>query len=36
MDITLDKQLKALRKERNVTQEELANHLGITVQAISK
>ena len=36
MDITLDKQLKALRKERNVTQEELANHLGITVQAVSK
>lgn len=36
MDIKLDKQLKALRKEKNVTQEELARHLGITVQAVSK
>ncbi len=36
MNITLDKQLKSLRKEKDITQEELANHLGITVQAVSK
>lgn len=36
MNITLDKQLKKLRKDKNITQESLANHLGITVQAVSK
>ncbi len=36
MNITLDKQIKKLRKEKNITQESLANHLGITVQAVSK
>jgi len=36
MNITLDKQIKKYRKEKNKTQEDLANHLGITVQAVSK
>lgn len=36
MNITLAQQLKKYRKEKNKTQEELANHLGITVQAVSK
>lgn len=36
MNITIDKQLKKLRKERDITQESLAKHLGITVQAVSK
>ncbi len=36
MNITFNNQLKKLRKEKNITQEALANHLGITVQAVSK
>ncbi len=36
MNITIDKQLKKLRKDKDITQEALANHLGITVQAVSK
>ena len=36
MDILLSEQLKKLRKDRQGTQEELALHLGITTQAISK
>lgn len=36
MNIFLSKQLKKLRKEKGNTQEELAIHLGITTQAVSK
>ena len=36
MNIFLSKQLKKLRKEKGNTQEELAVHLGITTQAVSK
>lgn len=36
MNIFLSKQLKKLRKEKGNTQEELATHLGITTQAVSK
>lgn len=36
MNITLNEQLKKLRKQKGNTQEDLASHLGITVQAISK
>ncbi len=36
MNILLNTQLKKLRKEKGYTQSELADHLGITVQAISK
>ena len=36
MELTLHQQLIRLRKEKGNTQEELANHLGITVQAVSK
>lgn len=36
MKVLLSEQLKKLRKEKSNTQEELANHLGITTQAVSK
>ncbi len=36
MNIYLSEQLKKLRKKKENTQEDLANHLGITVQAVSK
>ena len=36
MELTIGKKLKALRKERDLTQEEVAAHLGISFQAISK
>ncbi|MGN0667441.1 MAG: helix-turn-helix domain-containing protein [Huintestinicola sp.] len=36
MDTVFSKQLQKLRKERNVTQEALAAHLGVSPQAVSK
>ncbi|MCH5323894.1 MAG: helix-turn-helix transcriptional regulator [Eubacterium sp.] len=36
MNITISENLKAFRKERGNTQEDLSNHLGISVQAVSK
>ena len=36
MKVLLSEQLKKLRREKGNTQEELANHLGITTQAVSK
>lgn len=36
MDTVFSAQLQRLRKERNVTQEALANHLGVSPQAVSK
>ena len=36
MNIALSEQLKKLRREKGNTQEELAEHLGITMQAVSK
>lgn len=36
MNIKLDCKLRTLRKEKGVTQEDLANHLGITSQSVGK
>ncbi|MBQ8546624.1 MAG: helix-turn-helix transcriptional regulator [Clostridia bacterium] len=36
MNILIDEQLKKLRKQKGNTQENLANHLGISVQSVSK
>lgn len=36
MEIKIQQQLKSLRKEKGNTQEDLAQYLGISVQAVSK
>ena len=36
MDMTLGKRIALLRKEKNLTQEELASHMGVSPQAVSK
>ena len=36
MEMNFSQTIKSLRKERDITQEELANHLGISVQSVSK
>ena len=36
MDMTIGKRIALLRKEKGLTQEELATHMGVTPQAVSK
>ena len=36
MELKISENLRKLRKERGNTQDDLANHLGISVQAVSK
>ena len=36
MDMTIGKRIAHLRKEKGLTQEELAGHMGISPQAVSK
>ena len=36
MNISLSEKLKSLRKEKNVSQEKLAEYLGVSFQAVSK
>lgn len=36
MKIEIGQRIKSLRIEKGVTQEELANHLGLSYQAVSK
>ena len=36
MDMTIGKRIAALRKEKGLTQEELADHMGVSPQAVSK
>lgn len=36
MNLHLDEKLKSLRKEKNVSQEKLAQYLSVSYQAVSK
>ena len=36
MELTLGNQIKELRKQQNMTQEQLAEALGLTAQSVSK
>ena len=36
MDMTIGKRIGLLRKEKGLTQEDLANHMGVSPQAVSK
>lgn len=36
MELTLGNQIKELRKQKNMTQEQLAEALGLTAQSVSK
>ena len=36
MDMTIGKRIALLRREKNLTQEELAQHMGVSPQAVSK
>ena len=36
MEIDLKNKLRALRRQKNITQEDLANHLDITSQSVGK
>ena len=36
MDMTIGKRIALLRRQKNLTQEELANHMGVSPQAVSK
>ncbi|MEG2373271.1 MAG: helix-turn-helix transcriptional regulator, partial [Niameybacter sp.] len=36
MNISLGEKIKALRKQKNISQETLANYLGLSFQAVSK
>ena len=36
MDMTIGKRIALLRKEKGLTQEELATHMGVSPQAVSK
>jgi transcriptional regulator with XRE-family HTH domain len=36
MELTLGNQIKELRKHKNMTQEQLAEALGLTAQSVSK
>lgn len=36
MDLLVGENIKRMRRERNLTQEEMAAHLGISFQSISK
>lgn len=36
MEINLKEKLRALRQQKNITQEALANHLAITPQSVGK